>query len=246
MHFQTQWGILATWGLFVGPVFAAIRRSQWGDVPTWGLFVGAVFTAIYARLAFRKQSEEVKLLGQQLSDQQAINKKQADVADLQAQELRESIDQRKREATDRQMAQARLVAAWLDAFLQDALPFPELVIRIRNGSGLPVYRVIMNINVGVRGRFVRQPGALGPGETRELRVAIPGYPRIDVRPDIMFIDSQGRQWLRRGYRGEITEASMQDSIDIVATNPGAYTSYEDHPTMSLPTSPEQDRGQRVD
>ena len=76
--------------------------------------------------------------------------------------------------------------------------------------------------------------------------AIPGYPRIDVRPDIMFIDSQGRQWLRRGYRGEITEASMQDSIDIVATNPGAYTSYEDHPTMSLPTSPEQDRGQRVD
>jgi hypothetical protein len=232
------------WGLFVGR--SAIVYINWGDVPTWGLFVGAVFTALYARLAFTKQSEEVRLLGQQLADQQAINEKQAKVADLQAQELRESIDQRKAEAAESQMAQARLVAAWLDAYLQDTKPFPELVIRVRNGSELPVYRMIMNIDVGVRGRFVRQPGALGPGETRELRVAIPGYPRADVRPDIMFTDAAGREWLRRGWSGKIEDTSTPPHADIMVTNPGAYPSYQDHPTMSLPTSPEEDRGRRVE
>ena len=39
---------------------------QWGDVPAWGLFIGAVVTFVFAAMAFRKQSEEVGILRQQV------------------------------------------------------------------------------------------------------------------------------------------------------------------------------------
>jgi hypothetical protein len=61
----------------------------WGDIPTWiealatvGLLIGAIITARYAIKAFRKQSEE-------LEEQREINK-------LQAQDLEESLKERKR------------------------------------------------------------------------------------------------------------------------------------------------------
>jgi hypothetical protein len=61
----------------------------WGDIPTWitalatvGLLIGAIITARYAIKAFRKQSEE-------LEEQREINK-------LQAEDLEESLKERKR------------------------------------------------------------------------------------------------------------------------------------------------------
>ena len=78
----------------------------WGDIPTWitgiattGLLIGAIITARYAIKAFGKQSE-------QLEDQRKINAKQTTVLALQAKELGESLEERKREAEQRKSAQA--------------------------------------------------------------------------------------------------------------------------------------------
>src|SRR5260221_7742679 len=111
-----------------------------GVVPTWGLFAGAIVTAIFAIKAFGKQSEEVSTLDRQARDQQeltrqqgellkvqsgqldlqrqqieeqrAINARQTDVLELQARELKASIEQRERQATERHRAQAIRVFMW--------------------------------------------------------------------------------------------------------------------------------------
>jgi hypothetical protein len=102
--------------------------------------VGAVVTAILAGLAFRKQSQEVRLLQreatdqqeltrqqgdllaiqsgqletqrQQLADQQAVSAKQVEVLELQASDLRASLDERARQVEFEHQAQASQVAAW--------------------------------------------------------------------------------------------------------------------------------------
>jgi hypothetical protein len=107
-------------------VFVALATSV--------LAIGAIVTAIFAILAFRKQTEEVgaiiqqvedqrdlaqqqaellkiqsgqlELQRQQFADQREANTRQAEVFDLQASELRESLKERKREAADRRRAQA--------------------------------------------------------------------------------------------------------------------------------------------
>jgi hypothetical protein len=75
-------------------------------VPAWitaiataGLLAGAYFTARYARKAFLGQEE-------QLAEQRGINEKQTEVLDVQAAELRESTEERKREREARHRAQA--------------------------------------------------------------------------------------------------------------------------------------------
>jgi|SRR5215472_7262012 len=98
------------------------------------LAIFAIVTAWYARQAFGEQSEEVRTLReqaadqqeltrqqaellkvqsgqldlqrQQLEDQQQANAKQAEVMALQAQELRESLAEREREAENQRRAQA--------------------------------------------------------------------------------------------------------------------------------------------
>jgi hypothetical protein len=104
-------------------------------VGTIVLAVFAIFTFAYAARAFREQSKEVSAIEQQVkdghelaeqqakllkvqSDQLELQRKQADeqgeVLKLQARELRESIDQRKREAEEQRRSQAAKVSAWLD------------------------------------------------------------------------------------------------------------------------------------
>lgn len=92
------------------PASAAGAGSIWAiDVPAWitaiatfGLLVGAAFTAIYAIRAFRKQSQEVadqatmlQVQQYQLEEQRKINAEQTGVLKLQADELRESLAERK-------------------------------------------------------------------------------------------------------------------------------------------------------
>ena len=81
----------------------------WGDIPTWitgiatiGLLIGAIITARYAIKAFGKQSD-------QLEEQRKINAEQTTVLALQAEELGESLEERKREAEQRRSAQAARV-----------------------------------------------------------------------------------------------------------------------------------------
>ena len=119
-----------------------IAAAQWTAVATIVLAAFAVVTAVFAFLAFRAQAEQVgtlkeqstdekALIGQQaellqvqsgqlevqhqqLDDQRTINARQAEVMELQAQELRESLDERKREAEARRAAQASQVFIWVE------------------------------------------------------------------------------------------------------------------------------------
>ena len=110
-------------------------NSFWAStVPDWitatataGLLIGAVITAIYAAKALRKQSEQLK-------DQRKINAEQTKVLLLQASELRESLDEREREAQHRHRAQASLV------YLGVAQTFADSAsARVVNASDFPIY-----------------------------------------------------------------------------------------------------------
>jgi hypothetical protein len=92
-------------------------------VPGWITAVGtallgifAILTAVYAIRAFRKQSQEVshqaemlKVQSEQLAEQRKVNAEQIRVLVLQAVELGESLDERKREAEQRRSTQAARV-----------------------------------------------------------------------------------------------------------------------------------------
>jgi len=110
-----------------------IAAAQWTAVATIALAVFAVATAVFASLAYRKQSMEVRsleahmtdigewarqetellqvqfgqldMLRQQFEEQRAINARQTEVLELQAQELKASLKQREREADQRQRGQ---------------------------------------------------------------------------------------------------------------------------------------------
>lgn len=115
-----------------------IFATQFSAVATAILAVFAVVTAVFAFLAFRKQSEEVGAIEQQVTDQQELtrqqaellkvqsgqlelqhhqlddqrqaNARQAEVLALQAADLRESLVERKREAVERRNALASRVS----------------------------------------------------------------------------------------------------------------------------------------
>ena len=110
-----------------------IAAAQWTAVATIVLAVFAVVTAVFASLAYRKQTKEVRaleahmtdlgewarqetqllqvqfgqldVLRQQFEEQRAINARQTEVLELQAQELRASLERREREAVQRQRGQ---------------------------------------------------------------------------------------------------------------------------------------------
>ena len=82
----------------------------------------AIVTAIYAIRAFRKQPEEVsdqaemlRVQAGQLGEQRKVNAEQIRVLGLQAAELRESLEERQREAAERRRAQASRVFIWIRA-----------------------------------------------------------------------------------------------------------------------------------
>lgn len=71
--FLWRWASYLAASIALATVIAAGIRNRhswhWGDFPTWVLAVGAIITSIFAFLAFRKQSEEVRTLKDQLRDQ---------------------------------------------------------------------------------------------------------------------------------------------------------------------------------
>ena len=157
-----------------------------------------------------------------------------------------ALTQRQREAEER--AQASLVAGWMHNVVLKGFGegFPELVIRVRNGSDLPIYVVTVSADVGVRGKFYRALDALAPHETREVRIAIPAPPRSsEVTPSLIFTDSAGRLWYR-APRGELRHPTDDDRTAHFETHPGSYGTPEDHPTLHIPLTYEEQRGYRVD
>jgi hypothetical protein len=180
-----------------------MKDISWGDVPTWGLFALALATAIFAGLAFRKQSKEVELLGQQLKDQQAINEKSATVADLQAQELRESLEQRKADAATQRRAQASkvFIVEQTDRYMvgkpgKDTL---GVTARVMNESDDPIYKVLLSWHLGTAPQG-RDPidGAMMPGAESSAMQYVPDGANPDQFGAVVFFyDATGVCWRRR-------------------------------------------------
>jgi hypothetical protein len=116
------------------------------------LGVGAIFTAVFAVLAFKKQSKEVsdqaemlRLTSDQLAEQRTINAEQTRVLQLQARELRASLDARERASLELRQQYASTIVAWQDpprdsvvAAWQGAAASWLVVAYVRNTGQRPV------------------------------------------------------------------------------------------------------------
>lgn len=214
-------------------------------VATVVLAVFAVVTAWYARRAFRELSREVaaieqqvkdeqevtrqqaellrvqsgqlELQRQQLEDQRAASARQAEVLDLQAAELRESLEERKREAEKQRRGQAATVTGWLDMREADQKLRPRWLACIRNASGESVFDVRVFFHLihreGGPGWVPVGQGGPPPSETApvlppmtDLPVEIPQrvhdmFGRIPVSDrtcvvSFEFTDAAGNRWER--------------------------------------------------
>ncbi len=121
------------------------RNWSWGGVPDWvtavgtfGLLVGAVFTAVFAVQAFREQSREVRLLEDQVNDQRALALKQVEVLGLQADEIRASLEIRRRD-------QAARVFTWVEVTSHVRGQFR---VHVTNSSDRPVYGLTFLLGYG--------------------------------------------------------------------------------------------------
>jgi hypothetical protein len=120
-------------------------------IATTVLAVFAIITAWYARRAFLKQSQEVRdqaemlrvqaerleTYRKQVDEQHKINATYGEVLELQAREIRASLEERKHAAEEERRSQAAKVTAWLAP--SDAVGAWEA--RIRNASDLPIFDV---------------------------------------------------------------------------------------------------------
>lgn len=172
-------------------------------IATAVLAVFAVITAVFAIRAFGKQSEEVKTLqkqaadqekltsqqaellkvqsGQlelqkkQLDDQRVVNVRQTEVFQLQAQELGESLKQRKQEAEERHRAQALFVHLFINRHNTN------IGAVVRNDSAWPIYQVTFIWRRALGSAHV----ICGTGKSRffpERRSGYPGRPWHKRRP----------------------------------------------------------------
>jgi hypothetical protein len=200
--------------------------------PTWltAVFTGvlavfAIVTAIFAFLAFRKQSAELAILKGQADDQQAANAKLAAAAELQAQELRESLDDRERLAEERRRAQAEQVFMWTDrpgmmpARIPAGVPH-EVAVHVRNASPQPIRGVMFSWYRGHSSWDAPETVPyLMPGDehmaTRTLPGDLPG--NADLRifgATVMFRDRARVLWrIRRD--GSVAEVLPDEAPDAM-------------------------------
>jgi hypothetical protein len=120
-------------------------------VATGLLAIFAVITAYFAKKAFNKQSEEVCTIQEQVKGQERVNSEQIRVLELQYCELRESLEERKREADERRRAQAECIGVtWTNnkPSLDDHGAIKSMVTVI-NGSRRPIRNVQCKAYTGV-------------------------------------------------------------------------------------------------
>ena len=168
---------------------AELRRYAVGVsllVATWvnaaatvGLLVGAAVTAIFAVRGFRKQSEQLK-------NQQETNR-------LQALEIQSSLDERKREASERRRAQA------IHVFLSEEDARRALSkVHVWNFSDQPSYKTEVGWQRG--DNYVGQPiclGTLMPGDKRDCELKKPRADKSgELRVTLTFHDANKVVWVR--------------------------------------------------
>lgn len=115
-----------------------IAAAQLTAIATVALAAGAIVTAVFAFLAFRKQSDEVRTLKEQLEDQENLNEKQTPVLELQARDLSHSLEDRRRDLDQRRRAQATQVFIRIADAAKAGL-LVDLLAEVTNSSQQPVY-----------------------------------------------------------------------------------------------------------
>ena len=203
-----------------------IAATQLTAVATTALSVFAVVTAVFAFLAFRKQSEEVRAIerqvhdqeeltrqqaellkiqsGQlelqrhQLDDQRQANARQAEVLGLQADELGESLKERAIEADRQRKAQAARVFITQEHVRRTP---PAVNVTVENSSDQPVYEAELHWRRGPAGFGEPNPVPLGtimPGASSRNSRAFPPDTNMAVSGAVLrFRDAAGITWMRR-------------------------------------------------
>ncbi len=195
------------------------------------LAIGAIVTAVFAILAFRTQSDELVTLQRQskdsaeqldlqraqIADQQALNQEQITVLGLQAQELAESLAERKTEAENARRAQAAKVTAWFGYSVRGDIT-SDVGAVIRNGSDLP----ILDVRVFFHWVSERSDGtwtsANRGGPVERVRVIPPEHQGFVEMPEqirtmtdevndqvyvvsLEYTDAAGQRWVRDPHGG---------------------------------------------
>ena len=207
--------------------------TQLTAIATAVLAVFAILTGIYAIRAFRKQSKEtndqakmlkvqsdrLEVYRTQVDEQREINDARGKVLELQAREIRASLEQRERSADEERRSQAVRVTAW---FAED--PKGLWGARVCNESDLPVVDIRTFFN------FIAEkwPGGdwepqLRGGPVEKIRLLPPRTDRFIKIPEqvrnqmsevsdsvyavsIEFTDAAGNRW-ERDPRGALVPRS---------------------------------------
>ena len=208
-----------------------IFATQLTAIATAVLAVFAIVTARYARQAFLKQSQEVsdqasmlEIQSEQLAEQRKVNAEQIRVLELQAAEIRESLDGHRREAEQRRSAQAARVFMSQElgvCFRQEDDDEPESIsasVTVVNTSDRPIYDTVLH---WLRGSvhyddFLGEPlGTITPGgETMRPRTFPPDTNMAVSCAVVTFRDAAGVTWIRRPD-GTLTE-HLPDQADDAA------------------------------
>jgi hypothetical protein len=210
----------------------SLEAASWvSAIATVILAVGAIITAVLAKRAFDKQSEEVRILQQQAEDSagmlkiqagqldaqheqlhslQKVGEKQIEVLGLQSIDLRESLEERKREAEGTRSAQASRVFLILNLTppdLRSVLAGHPTHLRITaevvNTSSQPAYAAWIDWPEGctLSYRLIPNPESLGDVLPDKRTTKIREYP-VDWNGDLSdlafrFTDAAGVRWIRR-------------------------------------------------
>lgn len=117
-------------------------------VATVLLAVGAGITARFAYQALQKQSDEVKAIEQQVTDQRELTAKQADLLKIQSDQLELQRRQFERDQDERRRAQAAQVYMWQTVgqvkVNEEATPGTTVAAYVRNTSPQPVHELIFH------------------------------------------------------------------------------------------------------
>jgi hypothetical protein len=179
-------------------------------IATVALAVGAIVTAVFAVLAFRKQSQEVRAIQRQVVDQQELTRHQAELLEVQSGLLGLQRQQFDDQLAERRRAQATCVFIWTeigpdprrtDEQLEKGVPWYEsITTHVWNTSGLPIHS--LTIAWYANSDLIGDPNSLPillPGEsdqwTRALELELsPETELSQVDVVAHFRDAAGVHW----------------------------------------------------
>jgi hypothetical protein len=204
-----------------------IFATQLTAVATATLALFAIVTAFYAVRAFRKQSQEVsdqaKMLevqSEQLAEQKKLGERQAEVLGLQADELHESLEERKREASARRRMQASQIIITHYSYDVDSGPYVNIGATVANNSNEPVYQAQLYWHLESESYGDPNPlfvGTIpaGSGFARDRKFPLSANKLVSGAV-LTFRDAAGLSWIRTPD-GALIEQSSDTVADVIRT-----------------------------